>query len=77
MQWSYFINSSKDNSIEYATKFAWENRISVFLTRVLPAGDKRVEPLQSASIFKIVPGEFVVGKHEACGRRECCYASIA
>ena len=54
MQWSYFINSSKDNSIEYATKFAWENRIP-FLTRVLPAGDKKVEPLQSASIFKIVP----------------------
>ena len=54
MQWSYFINSSKDNTIEYATKFAWENRIP-FLTRVLPAGDKKVEPLQSASIFKIVP----------------------
>ena len=25
------------------------------MSRVLPAGDKKVEPLQSASIFKIVP----------------------
>lgn len=75
MQWSYFINSSKDNSIEYATKFAWENRIP-FLTRVLPAGDKGgASPI--GFHFQDRTGEFVVGKHEACGRRECCYASIA
>ena len=54
LQWSYFINSSKDNSIEYATKFAWENRIP-FLTRVLPAGNKETAIVQPASIFNIVP----------------------
>lgn len=54
LQWSYFINSSKDNSIEYATKFAWENRIP-FLTRVLPADNKETAIVQPASIFNIVP----------------------
>lgn len=54
LQWSYFINSTKDNSLEYATKFAWENRIP-FLTRVLPAGNKSAQPLTPASIFNITP----------------------
>ncbi len=54
LQWSYFINSSKDNSIEYATKFAWENRIPL-LTRILPAADKGAKLLQSASLLKIIP----------------------
>lgn len=54
MQWSYFINSSKDNSIEYATRFAWENRIP-FLTRVLPAAEKNPARLEAASILKIAP----------------------
>lgn len=53
MQWSYFINSSKDNSIEYATKFAWENRIP-FLTRVcLPEIKGGASPI--GFHFKIVP----------------------
>lgn len=54
MRWSYFINSSKDNSIEYATKFAWENRIP-FLTRVLPAAAEVQEHKESVSIFNIEP----------------------
>lgn len=54
MQWSYFINSSKDNSNGYATRFAWENRIP-FLTRVLPAGGKPEKALTPASIFRIEP----------------------
>lgn len=54
LEWSYFINSSKDNSIEYATKFAWENRIP-FLTRVLPGGAKQEASLKPASLFKIIP----------------------
>ncbi len=53
-QWSYFIHSSKDNSTEYATKYAWENRIPL-LVRVLPAGTAKPQPLQPASIFRIVP----------------------
>lgn len=55
IQWSYYINSSKDNSIAYATRFAWENRIP-FLTRVLPA-DKKVKNIergQSNSLLKIL-----------------------
>ncbi|MDR0347983.1 MAG: glycosyl hydrolase family 38 [Tannerella sp.] len=52
MQWSYFINSGKDNSIAYATRFAWENRIPL-LTRVLPPGKKKEPPLQPASLLTI------------------------
>ena len=36
IQWSYFITSTADTSTEYATRFAWQNRIP-FLTRVLQA----------------------------------------
>ena len=54
LQWSYFINSSKDNSVGYATRFAWENRIP-FLTRVLPAGAKGSKVITPASVFNIVP----------------------
>ena len=60
IQWSYFINSSADNSIAYATRFAWSNRIP-FLTRVLPAGqasDKVMET--SASLFRIVPDNLLL-----------------
>ena len=60
IQWSYFINSSADNSIAYATRFAWSNRIP-FLTRVLPAGqasDKVTET--SASLFRIVPDNLLL-----------------
>ena len=54
LEWSYFITSSADNSLDYATKFAWSNRIP-FLTRVLPAGDGATEPLQPASVLRIEP----------------------
>jgi hypothetical protein len=53
-QWSYFITSGKDNSIEYATKFAWENRIP-FLTWVFPAGEKPGKFLQPGPLFEITP----------------------
>ena len=53
LEWSYFITSSADNSLDYATKFAWGNRIP-FLTRVLPAGNG-ASRLQPASILKIEP----------------------
>ncbi len=53
-QWSYFIHSAKDHSVEYATRFAWENRIPL-LVRVLPAGNQKIPPLQPASLFRIVP----------------------
>ena len=52
MQWSYFINSSEDSSLEYATKFAWSNRIP-FLTRVLPAGEGNDGTNQVKNILRI------------------------
>lgn len=59
LEWSYFINSSTDNSIAYATQFAWENRIP-FLVRVLPAGIKSIKPLQPTSIFRIIPNNLLL-----------------
>lgn len=59
LQWNYFIHSAKDNSIEYATKWAWENRIP-FLTRVLPADVERRPALQPASLFRIEPGNLLL-----------------
>ena len=59
LQWSYFITSNKDNSTDYATKFAWENRIP-FLTRILPASPKPDKLLSPASIFKIVPDNLLL-----------------
>lgn len=54
LQWSYFITSSTDNSIGYATRFAWENRIP-FLTRVLQADERSTARFPAASLLKIVP----------------------
>lgn len=59
VQWSYFINSSKDNSLEYATKLAWENRIP-FLTRVLQAGKDVKEQVAPASVFSISPSNLLL-----------------
>jgi hypothetical protein len=54
LRWSYFIHSSGDNSIEHATRFAWENRIPL-LTRILPGGDKSLKALPPASLLNIEP----------------------
>lgn len=61
MQWSYFIHSSKDNSLAYATRRSWENRIP-FLTRVLPAAGNGVSQplLQPGSIFTILPSNLLL-----------------
>ena len=36
-EWTYFLTSSNDASIEYANKFAWGNRV-LLQNRVIPAG---------------------------------------
>jgi hypothetical protein len=59
LQWSYHINSATDNSIDYATKFAWENRIPL-LTRVLPEGNNTTTPLQPASLLEIKPDNLLL-----------------
>lgn len=59
IQWSYFISSKADASNQYATRFAWENRIP-FLTRVLPASHEAAATLQSASMFRIFPDNLLL-----------------
>jgi len=52
LRWSYFINSSRDNSIKYATCLAWENRIPL-LTRVLPSGKEGNSSLEPISLLDL------------------------
>lgn len=59
LQWSYFISSSSNNSIGYASRFAWQNRIP-FLTRVLPAGNTGAKCLEPTSILEIVPSNLLL-----------------
>ncbi|GAB1360131.1 hypothetical protein MASR1M31_19290 [Porphyromonadaceae bacterium] len=59
MVWSYFITSSTDPSLEYATKFAWANRIPL-LTRVLPAGSGTGKKVEPTSILNIVPKNLLI-----------------
>lgn len=58
-QWTYFIHSAADTTIEYATKRAWEHRIP-FLTRVLPAATNPSKLLLPASLFRIVPDNLLL-----------------
>ena len=58
-QWSYFITSSADNSIQRATRFAWENRIPL-RARVLPAGNDAQTILSAKSIFNIIPDNLLL-----------------
>ncbi len=58
-EWTYFLTSSSDNSIEFATKFAWGNRIPL-PTRVLQAGEPGTQKKTSGSILEIVPGNVLL-----------------
>lgn len=61
LQWTYDITSSSDSSVEYASRFAWENRIP-FLTRVLPAAqtEKSGRCLKPGPIVEIVPDNLLL-----------------
>lgn len=59
LEWSYFIHSSADNTLPYATRFAWENRIP-FLTRVLPTGAKGTKAVSPTSLFSILPDNLLL-----------------
>lgn len=61
MQWSYYITSGSDNSIDYATRFAWQNRIPL-LARVLPAAGGDGKAVQPASLLNIVPDNLLLVK---------------
>ncbi|GHT24264.1 hypothetical protein FACS189430_08880 [Bacteroidia bacterium] len=59
LQWSYFIGSGADNSIEQATRFAWENRIPL-LTRVLQPSAKPTPLQQPVSLLEIKPANLLL-----------------
>ena len=53
-RWTYFLTSSLDNSIEFASKFAWGARIPL-PTRVLQAGSNGVKGKTSGAVLEIKP----------------------
>ena len=57
--WSYFITSTNDVSTQYATQFAWNNRIPL-LTRVFPEGNTSGAPLTPASFFSLPDNLLIV-----------------
>jgi hypothetical protein len=58
-EWTYFLTSSQDNSIEYATKFAWDNRIPM-PARVLPAGKADTQAKHEGSVLEITPDNILL-----------------
>ena len=58
-EWSYYLTSSDDPSLAYATKFAWSNRIPL-QSRVLPAGvSNNLQPLNE-SILSFTPSNILL-----------------
>lgn len=53
-EWTYYLTSSTDSSIEYATKFGWNNRIPL-PNRVIPAGVSNNNKPIDNSILSIKP----------------------
>ena len=58
-EWTYFLTSSNDNSIEFATKFAWGNRIPL-PTRVLQPGKPESQKKKTASVMEILPDNLLL-----------------
>lgn len=52
--WNYFLTSMPGNSLENATKFAWENRVPC-IARTLPAGIKNTKAIYCSSFLNIQP----------------------
>ncbi|GAB1359291.1 glycoside hydrolase family 38 C-terminal domain-containing protein [Porphyromonadaceae bacterium] len=61
MIWTYQITSSSDNSLDYATKFAWSNRIPL-LTRVLPESNSGApaKKFQPGTILSNIPENLLI-----------------
>lgn len=58
-EWTYYLTSSNDPSIAYATRFAWGNRIPL-LNRLIPAGvSNNKEPLKG-SILSLNPSNVLL-----------------
>lgn len=58
-QWNYFITSMPGNSLEKATKFAWENRVPC-IARTLPAGKSNEKAKFSDSFLSVNPQNVLV-----------------
>ena len=58
-EWTYFLTSSADNSIAYATRFAWGCRIPL-PTRVLQAGKADSRFRSSGSVLDITPSNLLL-----------------
>ena len=58
-EWTYSLTSSGDPSIEYATKFAWNNRIPL-PNRVIPAGLSNNKPPINGSILSLNPSNVLL-----------------
>lgn len=58
-QWNYFITSMPNNSLEKATKFAWENRVP-YIARTLPAGRGEAKAKYSNSFLSVIPQNVLV-----------------
>ena len=58
-EWTYYLTSSNDPTIEYATKFAWNNRIPL-PNRVIPAGLSNNKPALEGSILSLNPSNVLL-----------------
>jgi len=58
-EWTYYLTSAADPSIEYATKFAWDNRIPL-PNRVIPAGLSNNKPAINGSILSLNPSNVLL-----------------
>lgn len=58
-EWSYYLTSTKNTSIEYATKYAWSNRISL-LNRVFLPGIRNKRPALVEPILSLQPSNILL-----------------
>jgi alpha-mannosidase len=58
-EWTYYLTSSNDNSIEFATRFAWGNRIPLPV-RVLQPGKTTTQKRITGSLFEIIPDNLLL-----------------
>lgn len=54
IEWTYQLTSSNNNSLTYASRFGWENRVPL-LARVIPSGNSKTPTLPDQSLLKLYP----------------------
>lgn len=58
-EWSYYLTSAANSTIEHATRFAWGNRMPL-LNRVIPSGVSNNQPVLSGSILSLQPNHVLL-----------------